>query len=149
MRGEDGVLVRGKFTPIRSGHLPPQRQVHELYGMPSTTGAGQEQGTMTGALTDDQPARVVRFENRDGTSNRNISGRDWLAEQGAEPKKKSKREERTEKWLKNASWFIFCCGLCEEWDLAAESHPEGVQNMVVRGGERRDGDRLGRFLSIR
>lgn len=126
MRGEDGVLVRGKFTPIRSGHLPPQRRAHDLYGMPAT-GSGQEQRTMTGALTDDQPARVARFENRPGTSNRNGSGRNGQAGQGAKRKKeKTKREERTEKLLKNAYWFFFCCGLCEKWDLAAESHPEGV-----------------------
>ena len=90
---------------------------------------------MTGALTDDQPARVARSENRDGTLNRNVSGRNGRVEQGAKQKKeKTKREERTEKLLKNAYWFIFCCGLCEKWDLAAESHPEGVQNMVMPFG---------------
>lgn len=100
---------------------------------------------MTGALTDDPPARVVRFETRDGTTNRNLRGRDGQAAQGAKPKKKTEREQRTEKWLKNAYWIIFCCGLCEEWDLAADSPQHGVQNMVVRGGKGRCGGRLGRF----
>ena len=123
MRGDDGVLVRGKFVPIRSGHLPPQRHAHGIYGMPTPESA-QEQRTMAGALTDDQPARVVRISDRNGGSNR---GRNGQAEQGATllKKKKTKREERTEKLLKNASWFIFCCGVCEKWDLAANSH-DGV-----------------------
>ncbi|CAF9942487.1 hypothetical protein IMSHALPRED_003839 [Imshaugia aleurites] len=130
MRGEDGVLVRGKFTPIRSGHLPPQRQAHEIYGLPTTV-SGQEQRTMTGALTDDQPARVVRLENRHGTANRSLIGRNGQAEQGPKLKKRKKteREERREKWLKNACWFFFCCGLCEEWDLAADNHEHGVQSV--------------------
>lgn len=137
MRGENGVLVRGKFTPIRSGHLPPQRQVHGIYGLPRTA-SEQGQRTMTGALTDDQPARVVRFENRDDTANPNLKGRDGQAQQGAKPKRaKTDREERTERLLKNAYWFIFCCGLCEEWDLAAESQQHGAQNTGLRGGERR------------
>lgn len=147
MRGEDGVLVRGKFTPIRSGHLPPQRQVHEIYGMPAT-GSGQGQRTMTGALMDDQPARVVRFVDRVGTVNRNLRGRDGQAQQGAKPKKKTEREERTEKWLKTTYWFIFCCGLCEEWDLAADGDQHGAQNMVVRGGGRRYRGRLGRYQCV-
>lgn len=146
MRGEDGVLVRGTFTPIRSGHLPPQRQVHGVYGMP-TAGSEQRQRRMTGARTDDQPARVVTLENRDRTVNRNLRGRDGQAEQGAKPKKKKKteREERTAKWLKNACWFIFCCGFGEEWDLAADRHQHGVQGMGVKGGGRRRGGCLGRF----
>ena len=134
MRGEDGVLVRGKFTPIRSGHLPPQSQVHGTYRLP-TTGPEQEQRTMTGALTDDQPARVVRFESGHIISNRNFKGRNGQAAQDPTPKKKktkTEREERMEKWLKNACWFIFCCGLCEEWDLAADVHQHGVQSIVVR-----------------
>ena len=145
MRGEGGVLVRGNFTPIRSGHLPPQRQVHEIYGMP-ITGTGQGQRTMTGALPDDQPARVVRFEDRIGTVNRNLRGRD--GQQGAKPKKTTEREERTGKWLKTTCWFIFCCGLCEEWDLAAEGDQHGVQNVVVRGGGRRYRGRFDRYQCV-
>lgn len=144
MRGDDGVLVRGKFVPIRSGHLPPQRRAHGIYGMPAP-GSGQEQMTMTGALTDDQPARVSRVGNRNEDSTR---GRNGQTEQGAtllEKKKKTKREERMNKLLKTVSWFLFCCGLCERWDLAADSHPDGVQNVVVRGGER---GRLGRLVCI-
>ena len=144
MRGENGVLVRGKFTPIRSGHLPPQRQGHGIYEMPAIS-SEQGQRTMTGALTDDQPARMVRFEDRDRTVNRNLRGRNRQAQQGAKPKKKAEREERRETWLKNAYWFIFCCGLCEEWDLAADSGQYGAQNMVVRGGERRYKGHLGRY----
>ncbi|CAD6592221.1 MAG: hypothetical protein ASARMPREDX12_005891 [Alectoria sarmentosa] len=115
MRGEDGVLVRGKFTPIRSGHLPPQRQVHGIYGMPRTA-SGQGQRMMTGALMDDQPARVVRFENRDRTANHSLRLRNGQIERGAKSKKKTEDGKRKEKWLKNAYWFIFCCGLCEEYE---------------------------------
>lgn len=93
---------------------------------------------MTGALTDDQPARVVRFENRDDTANPNLEGRDGQAEQGAKQKRaKTDKEDRTERLLKNAYWLIFCCGLCEEWDLAAESQRHGALNTGLRGGERR------------
>lgn len=76
---------------------------------------------MRGALTNDQPARAVRFEDQEGIANRSLRGR-RQTEQGAKPKKKRRKEERAERWLKNAYWFIFCCGLCEEWDLAAESN---------------------------
>ena len=133
MRGEGGVLVRGKFTPIRSGHLPPQRQVRGVYEFPRT-GSEQGQRMMRGALTGDQPARVVSHGNRDGMANHN---RDRQAERGTKQMKKRKREERTEKWVKNASWIIFCCGLCEDWDLAADSHQRGAQNVALGGGERR------------
>ena len=93
---------------------------------------------MAGALTDDQPARVVTPENRDGTVNRNLGGRNGQAEQGTRPKlKKTKREERMEEWLKNAYWVIFCCGLCEDWDLAADGQQHGTQNTDSRGKRRR------------
>ena len=130
MRGEDGVLVRGRFTPIRSGHLPPQRQAQGLYGTPRT-GSERAQRMMSGALTDDQPqpTRVVRLENRDGSANRDLGSHNGQAEQGTLPKKKkTEREERMEKCLKNAYWFIFCCGICEEWDLAANGQRHGAQN---------------------
>lgn len=92
---------------------------------------------MTGALTNDQPTRLVRFEDQDRNADRNLGGRDGQAGQGTKQKKK------TEKLLRNAYWFIFCCGLCEEWDLAADSRQHGVQSMVVRGGERPYGGCLG------
>ena len=137
MRGEDGVLVRGRFTPIRSGHLPPQKQARGMYELPR---AGSEQGQrmMTGALTDDQPARVVTLGNRDGTVDRNLGARNGQAEQGTRPRiNKTQREERMEKWLKNAYWVIFCCGVCEGWDLAAGSQQHGIQNTDSRGGRKR------------
>ena len=137
MRGEDGVFVRGKFTPIRSGHLPPQREVHALYGMP-TTGSRRGQLTMTGALTNDQPARVVRFEDRDRNADSNPRDREGHAGRNAGAKKQqTKNRERTEKWRKSTSWFFFCCGLCETWDLAAEGQQQnGVQETAVKGGRR-------------
>ena len=92
---------------------------------------------MAGALTGDQPARVVRFENRNGVANPNLRGRASQAGQGTQWKKKTKRQERMEKWLKNAYWVIFCCGLCEDWDLAADSHRRGAQNVALREDERR------------
>ncbi len=117
MRGEDGVLVKGKFTPIRSGHLPPQRQVHSLYGLPTTV-SGQGETMMTGALSGNQPARAVGVANRDRTVISNPGGRDGQRGQGARPKKKkTERELRREKWLKDACWLIFSCGLCGDWDV--------------------------------
>ena len=136
MRGENGVLVRGKFTPIRSGHLPPQRQTRGLYGLPGTA-SEQGQRMMAGALTGDQPARVVRFENRNGVANPNLRGRGSQAGEGMQRKKKTEREQRTEKWLKNAYWVIFCCGLCEDWDLAVDSQRRGAQTVALREEERR------------
>ena len=137
MRGEDGVLVRGKFTPIRSGHLPPQKQARGVYELPRVA-SEQGQRMMTGALTDDQPARAVTSGNRDGTANRFLRGRNGQAEQGTRPRTtKTEREERMEKWLKNASWVIFCCGLCEDWDLAADSQQHGTQGTVSAVGRRR------------
>ena len=41
MRGEGGVLVRGKFFGIGSGHMPPQRQRHELFELPGSAGRGR------------------------------------------------------------------------------------------------------------
>lgn len=114
MRGDDGVLVRGKFTPIRSGHLPPQSQVNPIYAMPTMTGSAQGQRTMSGALGDDQPIRLVRFEDQDRTVDYDLRSRNG---RGAKPEKK--KTERSEKWLKYADWFIFCCGLCDE------GHPYG------------------------
>ncbi|KAM0806225.1 hypothetical protein BDR22DRAFT_883949 [Usnea florida] len=137
MRGEDGVFVRGKFTPIRSGHLPPHREVHRLYGMP-TLGSRRDQLMMTGALTTDQPARVVRFEDRDGNANSDPRDREGQARRSAGPKKQqtkkqqTKNREKTEKWRKNTSWFFFCCGLCETWDLASEGQPQhGVHDTAT------------------
>lgn len=129
MRGEDGVFVRGKFTPIRSGHLPPHREVQGLYGMP-TTGSRRGQLMMTGALTNDQPARVVRFEDQDRNANSNLGDREGQAGRNSGPKKQqTKKREKTEKWRKTTSWFFFCCGLCETWDLAAEGQQQhSVQN---------------------
>lgn len=92
---------------------------------------------MAGALTGDQPARVVRFENRNGVANSNLRGRVSQAGQGTQWKKKTERQERMEKWLKNAYWVIFCCGLCEDWDLAADNHRRGAQNVALREEERR------------
>ena len=93
---------------------------------------------MTGALTDDQPARVVTLGNRDGTVNRNLGGRSGQAGQGTlRRKKKTERKERMEKWLKNAYWVIFCCGLCGDWDLDADIQRHGTQNRDSGGGRRR------------
>lgn len=92
---------------------------------------------MAGALTGDQPARVVRFENRNGVANPNLRGRGSQAGEGMQRKKKTEREQRTEKWLKNAYWVIFCCGLCEDWDLAVDSQRRGAQTVALREEERR------------
>lgn len=90
---------------------------------------------MTGALANDQPARVVSFENRDRNANGNLGDRDGRAGRNAGPKKRrTKNGERTGKWMKNTYWFFFCCGLCEEWHLDAEGRQREVQDTAVRGG---------------
>ena len=137
MRGEDGVLVRGRFTPIRSGHLPPQKQARGAYELPRLA-SEQGQRMMTGALTDDQPVRAVTLGNRDRFVNRILGGRNGQDEQGTRPRiTKTEREERMEKWLKNAYWVIFCCGLCEDWDLAADSQQHATQGTDSGGGRGR------------
>lgn len=129
MRGEDGVLVRGKFTPIRSGHLPPQKQgqARGPYGLPGT-GSEQGQRMMAGALTGDEPARVVRFANQNGVgANSDLRGRAGQGTTQRDKIKTQREKEKAEKWLKKASWVMFCCGLCEKWDLAAaDSHGQSL-----------------------
>ena len=131
MRGDDGVLVRGKFVPIRSGHLPPQRLAQYRYGVglpisnataESSVGAvggqqaqqsqqqqqpqPQQQRMMTGALAeDDEPVRVLRVGNRDRGRGH---GRSIFLHHHHQRKKKKND--------KNATWCFFCCGLCEESD---------------------------------
>lgn len=133
MRGDDGVMVKGRFTPIRSGHLPPQRQLHGVYRTPGQRRASSAGLAMLGAQ--DEPARVVQLGPRNGQAQ---------IEEGVGNEERRVRGERAKKCLKCVFWVLFCCGLCEEWDLAA-ANDHGIQRVVVRGGKggRRVGARWG------
>lgn len=119
MRGEGGVLVRGKFVPIRSGHFPPQKQRHVLYRMP---GENSESPRTAG------PPRPINLEQRhvrftgprtnpvSTTGNEEVSATVMGEDSGRKTK-----EERSEKILKRLYWVMGCCGLCEKWDLSAQN----------------------------
>ena len=118
MRGEGGVLVRGKFTPIRSGHFPPQRQAHALFGMPGS-------GGMNHAFGATSPPRPVVLDQRHvhftGPRTQPVSTTDEggvsatvINDNGG----RKRKDERVEKLLKKAYWIMGCCGLCETWDLS-------------------------------
>lgn len=94
MRGSDGVMVRGKFTPIRSGHLPPiPQQQNTLLQTPGQYSAPPVELEARRAVRTLQSADMVMEESR----------RTW------------KRERREKRWRKvyRVIDFVLCCGLCE------------------------------------
>ncbi|KAL9101437.1 MAG: hypothetical protein Q9163_003309 [Psora crenata] len=105
MRGEGGVLVRGKFVGIRSGHLPPQRQRHEVLGLPdSTRSERQDVGPSgRGRATQVEEARTLHQQLLDE----------------CEREKKIKRAKRKEIWRK-----ILLCGC--PWEVDASGNEVGV-----------------------
>jgi hypothetical protein len=117
MRGEDGVLVRGKFIPIRSGHLPPlQAQRNTVFQTP-------------GQYQEPEPVRVVSAQ-----QGADMALPDWEA--GRRRWKKERRERR----LKRACWFIdfvLCCGLFEAGDCSAQTqNPYGGDGVAESPRER-------------
>ena len=107
MRGENGVMVRGKFTPIVSGHHPPQHQVHRLFRAPN-------QADLTEAEPPEEPEQA-----RDGRAHaaRARTGENTaIPAIGNIPQRRShwepfkKYHERKRKWTQNICWFLFCCG---------------------------------------
>ena len=107
MRGENGVMVWGKFTPIVSGHHPPQRQVHRLFRAPDPADLTEpEPPEEPGQASDarEHAARALNGENAPIPARENIPQRrsHW------EPFKKY--HERKRKWAQNICWFLFCCG---------------------------------------
>ena len=106
MRGENGVLVRGKFTPIVSGHLPPQRQVHAVFRAPNQAHSAVP-----------EPLAAARVGNSlSNHVNENVAPHGNGGRQHGEPQKKK------DDWKKKACVFMLCCGLCS--CLCADSEAE-------------------------
>jgi hypothetical protein len=95
MRGDNGVVVRGKFIPIVSGHFPPQRQVHAVFRAPYQVHAGALEPQTPARETNTPANRVIQtsamhIDERPQVGNAQSSKNDW----------------------KQACLFVFCCGLC-------------------------------------
>ncbi|MCJ1454007.1 hypothetical protein MMC28_004357 [Mycoblastus sanguinarius] len=133
MRGDNGVLVRGKFTPVKSGHLPPQRQQHALFRTPNVAGGIQDAGvgsTRSRAEPADERARVAEHEYGREFENGSVRSRQAVAAGGARTneaaaprltmaevlkvQQKKRQEERIQKRLKRRHRFSSCCGLCKK-----------------------------------
>lgn len=121
MRGENGVLVRGKFTPIRSGHFPPQRQRHAVMRV----GEGERGGHGGGREREGERAVVVDGPVRFSVPRlrpRGNEGGGVLAEAatGGGTLSEKKKGGRAERVLERFYWFVGCCGGCERWEASAE-----------------------------
>ena len=111
MRGEGGVLIRGKFNGIRSGHFPPQRQHHEIMslpppmerpvetwlGRPTTTGAARSGPNGRRLDGGSQVDAARRIENEIAAS--------------IEAERRDRRARRKELAVKI---LLFCCPRCGE-----------------------------------
>ena len=138
MRGEGGVLIRGKFTPIRSGHFPPQRQSHPLFRQP---GPRESNDSLRAA----SPPRPVVLDRRRGHFTRarteppaNTTSSDVNVPAtviGGGENEGKKKDERSEKLLKRCYWVVGCCGLCETWDLSNQRRGGGRRGDNRRGGD--------------
>ena len=107
MRGENGVMVWGKFTPIVSGHHPPQHQIHSFFRAPNPADLTEAEPPAEPEQASDtrrHAARARNGENAATPASENIPQRrfHW------EPFKKY--HERKRKWAQNIFWFLFCCG---------------------------------------
>ena len=109
MRGEDGLLVRGKFTPIVSGHVPPQRQAHAFY-------RAMEMAPMTESAHDE------------GGNRRRAESRP--ADQAHEAR--TGRKVKIDEGLKKAVWFFSCCGLWDERYSNDENSDRGQRSRSPR-----------------
>jgi len=106
MRGENGVLVRGKFTPIRSGHLPPfPAQRHTVFQTP-------------GQYEEPEPARAVPVPQSQREEAQPFIRAERARLEELNRSRTKERAEKMERRLKKIERFIFCCGLCE---LAAQN----------------------------
>lgn len=116
MRGENGVLVRGKFTPIRSGHFPPQRQQNPIFRMGNINDSARERSSPRPVVVDRNvgftgPRRERSHMTRDGVLQIGANLND------ATQREKKKEGKCPEKVLKRLYYLVGCCCLCEKWDL--------------------------------
>ena len=107
MRGENGVMISGKFTPIVSGHHPPQHQVHSLFRPPNPADLAQAEPSEEPEQASDAGGHTARARNGEGAA---------LPASGNIPQRRfhwepfRKYHERKRNWAQNICWFLFCCG---------------------------------------
>ena len=107
MRGENGVMISGKFTPIVSGHHPPQHQVHRLFRPPNPA-------DLTEAEPPEVPEQASGARGHAGHA-RNV-GNAAVPASGNIPQRRfhcepfKKYHENKRKWAQNICWFLLCCG---------------------------------------
>lgn len=116
MRGENGVVVRSKFTPIRSGHLPPQRQAHGFMRVREPTHENAEGSGPARPVVPD--LRRVHFTGPQSTTGEG-DVHPWRTE--VTRIDESTQGDNGETVLKKFYWIIGCCGLCEELERKAKT----------------------------
>lgn len=109
MRGPDGILIRGKFTPIRSGHLPPmpvnRDTILQLPGQYSYATEPRER---------EMNVESVRASTRCESSDRIMTLMQLEGE---------RRKERTLSRSRRIHVFIdclSCCGICGKGDVRGD-----------------------------
>lgn len=107
MRGENGVMVWGKFTPIVSGHHPPQRQVHRLFRAPNPADLTEPEVPEELEQASDGRGHAARAPNG---GNAAIPASENIPQRGFHWEPFRKYHERKRKWAQNILWFLFCCG---------------------------------------
>ena len=122
MRGEDGVLVRGKFQPIRSGHLPPQRQQHNTMALPTH----ERNATPGPPAAPRAPANPV--EQRPSRSNSQVEEARRISAEVSENIAQEKREKKARRKATCLKILLICdpFGLCRCWrkdEVAGGSPP--------------------------
>lgn len=132
MRGENGVLVRGKFTPIRSGHLPPQRQQHAL--MRVEEAAPVVSAGNGGTELCPRPVAAGRHVHFAGPR---LEGAAVVSGNGVgtlEAEQKRRDGETREKVVKRIYWFLGCCGFCVNWRYRTQ-RGNGMQREADGAGD--------------
>ena len=130
MRGETGVMVSGKFTPIVSGHHPPQHQVHSLFRPPNPA-------DLTEAEPPEEPVQASGAGIQ-STCGQNV-GDAAVPASGNIPQRRfhwepfRKYHENKRKWAQNICWFLFCCGCfcCFDEDPRRDDPSPAVACMSV------------------
>ncbi|KAK0514140.1 hypothetical protein JMJ35_003862 [Cladonia borealis] len=125
MRGENGVMVWGKFTPIVSGHHPPQRQVHRLFRAPNPADLTEPEVPEELEQASDGRGHTARARNG---GNGAIPASENIPQRGLHWEPFKKYHEKKRKWVQNIFWFLFCCGCfcCLDEGPPPESPSSGI-----------------------